>query len=52
MLDVSVLQVMNRQGEFIDAVPLKDTALINVGDFIAMCTGGRLKSTVSTSVWL
>jgi len=38
---------MNREGEYVEAIPLKGTALVNVGDFLSMCTGEKLKSTVS-----
>lgn len=43
--DCGGLEVRNVAGDFVEAVPMKGTALVNVGDFIAMCTGGRLKST-------
>ena len=44
----SLLQVMNREGEYVDALPLAGTALINIGDFLAMCSNGQLKSTVNS----
>ncbi|XP_067942343.1 uncharacterized protein [Watersipora subatra] len=43
--DCGGLQVMNREGEYVDALPLAGTALINIGDFLAMCSNGQLKST-------
>lgn len=43
-------QVKNMSGDFVEAIPMKGTALVNIGDITEMCTGGRLKSTVSYSI--
>lgn len=39
------LQVMNKQGEWIDVVALEDQIVVNVGDMLQMLTNDKLKST-------
>ena len=42
---VGGLQVQNIKGEFVDAIPIKDTVLINIGDLLQFWSQNRLKST-------
>lgn len=39
------LQVMNKQGEWINVVALEDQIVVNVGDMLQMLTNDKLKST-------
>ena len=43
--NVGGLQVESPEGEFVDAVPIEDTVLINIGDMLQFWTRNRLKST-------
>ncbi|TVY55199.1 putative 2-oxoglutarate-dependent dioxygenase [Lachnellula suecica] len=45
-LGVPALEVLNYNGEWISAPPVKDSLVVNVGDFLEMATGGRFVSTV------
>jgi len=40
------LQVMNRNGEWVDAIARPDQLMINVGDMLSRLTNNKLKSTV------
>jgi len=40
------LQVLNSQGEWVDAFPIEETFLINVGDMLERWTNGQFVSTV------
>ncbi|CAK8684557.1 uncharacterized protein LOC143458417 [Clavelina lepadiformis] len=40
------LQVKNSDGDYVDALPLEDTVLINVGDMLEYQTCGQLRSTM------
>ncbi len=40
------LQVMNHQGEWIDAIAMPDQLMINVGDMLSRLTNNKLKSTI------
>uniref|UniRef100_H2YQW2 Fe2OG dioxygenase domain-containing protein n=1 Tax=Ciona savignyi TaxID=51511 RepID=H2YQW2_CIOSA len=43
--DVGGLQVENTQNEFVDAVPIEGTVVVNIGDALESWTLGKLKST-------
>ena len=43
--DVGGLQIENMEGQFVDATPIKDTVLINIGDLLQFWSGNKLKST-------
>ncbi|MFK7813910.1 MAG: isopenicillin N synthase family dioxygenase [Maribacter sp.] len=40
------LQVMNHEGEWVDAIARPDQVMINVGDMLARLTNNKLKSTI------
>ncbi|KAF9231845.1 2OG-Fe(II) oxygenase [Melanogaster broomeanus] len=48
--DVQVLQVMNSEKRWINAPPIKDTLVVNIGDQLAMWTNDVFKSTVHRAV--
>ena len=39
------LQVLNRSGDWIEAMPIEDTFVCNIGDLLERWTNGRLVST-------
>lgn len=39
---------MNTAGEYVDATPIPDTVLVNIGDLMQRWTADELKSTVFT----
>ncbi|XP_076802039.1 uncharacterized protein LOC143446332 isoform X2 [Clavelina lepadiformis] len=43
--NVGGLQVQNLQGEYVNATPIDDTVLINIGDLFELWTQSKLKST-------
>ena len=43
--NVGGLQVQTASGEFVEAVPIEGTVLVNVGDALQFMTDGKLKST-------
>lgn len=43
---VPALEVLNHNGAWVSAPPLKGTLVVNVGDFLEMATGGKYVSTV------
>jgi isopenicillin N synthase-like dioxygenase len=43
--EVAGLQILSPSGEWLDAPPLDDTFLINLGELLQVATGGRLKAT-------
>ena len=40
------LQVLNKDGQWIKASPIKDTFVVNIGDYLMRLTNDRMKSTV------
>lgn len=42
-------QVQTKAGEYVDATPIPDTIVVNVGDIMQRWTADRLVSTVCTS---
>lgn len=40
------LQVLTREGQWIKATPIKDTFVVNIGDYLMRLTNDRMKSTV------
>ncbi|KAF8849300.1 2OG-Fe(II) oxygenase superfamily protein [Acephala macrosclerotiorum] len=40
------LQVLNKEGQWIEAPPLEDTLVVNIGDFLSRLTNDKLESTV------
>lgn len=40
------LQVLNNEGEWVWATPIKDTFVVNIGDFLRRITNDQYKSTV------
>lgn len=43
--DIGGLQVVSPTGEYVDAVPVPGSIVVNVGDLMEMWTSGRFKST-------
>ena len=43
--NVGGLQVQTASGEYMEAVPIEGTVLVNIGDSLQFMTGGKLKST-------
>ena len=43
--DVGGLQVQCTNGSYVEATPIQDTVLVNIGDALQFWTGGKLKST-------
>lgn len=43
---VGGLQILNSSGEWLKAKPIKDTFVVNIGDFLMHITNDRFKSTV------
>jgi len=41
-----IVQVQRRDGEWVDAVPIPNTVLINIGDLLQRWTSDKLISTV------
>jgi len=46
-----ILQIQNVEGEFVDAIPVKDAVIINIGNTLQLWTKGKLKSTVRISLF-
>ena len=42
---IGYLQVQNTSREYMEAVLIKGTVLVNIGDILQFWTGGKLKST-------
>lgn len=45
-LGIPALEVLNHNGEWISAPPLKNSLVVNVGDFLEMASAGKFVSTV------
>ncbi|KAL2828324.1 2OG-Fe(II) oxygenase family oxidoreductase [Aspergillus pseudoustus] len=43
---VPALQVLNSSNQWVTAMPIPDTLVVNVGDFMSFWTGGKFRSTV------
>jgi len=41
-----MLQMQTLDGEWIDAVPIPDTVIVNIGNLMERCTSDRLAATV------
>ncbi|KAG9312100.1 hypothetical protein JVU11DRAFT_7384 [Chiua virens] len=48
--DIQALQVMNSEKQWIDATPIKDTLVVNIGDQLAFWTNDIFKSTVHRAI--
>jgi len=46
-----ILQIQNLEGKFVDAIPVKDAVIINIGNILQLWTKGKLKSTVRISLF-
>lgn len=42
--DTGGLQVVNRQGEYVDMLPIKDSIIVNIADMLERWSAGRFKS--------
>jgi len=45
--NISCFQIQSTDGHFVDAVPIDNTVVVNVGDMLQFMTCGELKSTVN-----
>ena len=50
ILTVLILQVMNKSGVYVPAIPVPDTVLVNVADMVQRWTCDKLVSTVKFTI--